>query len=192
MLRRSLFLGLWALVATPALATTIRAVPEPQLTREADAVVFGRIITTRVIVPEKGPVSTEADLQIYDRVKGPAVGELIRVRVPGGQVGGLVQQVSGAPTLLPGQMWVGFLSRAEGGFYRPWGLGYGLIPARMVEGTIYVGRDTYDANVITEPNTSVEDMLRIPPTPLQAYMERLRGHLPPHVVDPTPGEGGLK
>jgi hypothetical protein len=174
-----------------ALGSTVLALPEGDLARRADAIVFGRVLTTRVLVSTtSAQMATEAELQVYDSIKGPAAGDVIRVQVPGGTANGIRQVVPGSPDLRAGQMFVGFLSRHDSIHYTPWGMGYGLLQVVPDPAAgLVVTRELGDVGLMG-PNGALEDPLAAPPTPLRNYLARIRGHL--QVVDPPalPGPGG--
>jgi hypothetical protein len=179
-----------ASLAGVADASTIFALPERELTQQADAVVFGVVISTRVLGNERY-ISTEADIQVYESVKGPPRGSLVKVQMPGGVWNGLFASVPGSVTLKEGQMWIGFLNHHEGVTYTAWGMGFGMLPVhRAPRGGLVVGRNGYDAMVAAPEGANVEGMLHLADTPLNEYLARLRGHLREGGVDPVdPGTG---
>lgn len=188
----------WSFVATacallvPSVGrgSTVLALPEGDLARRVDSIVFGRVLATRTLVSvTSAHMATEAELQVYVTVKGgTAPGDVIRVQVPGGEANGIRQVVPGSPELRAGQMFVAFLSRHESTVYTPWGMGYGLLPVRPdATGALVVARELHDVSFMG-PNGLLEDPLAGPPVGLDAYLARLRRHLEPTPVDP-PGGG---
>lgn len=183
------------LLPQAALASAVIALPEGELSRRVDTIVFGRIISIRTLVSQSGQVATEADFQIYRSLKGAAPGEVIRIQVPGGENRGLTYDVPGSPKLRAGQMWVGFLTRNEEvtRTHTPWGMAYGLLPVRRdLRGGFWVKTDT-EGLVFAGPGGQPDDPLLVfNDTKLDDFFARIRLHLEPGSVVPPPRWGVSK
>ncbi len=166
-----------------AMATTILTLGERELTLRADAVVFGRIITTRTLVSRSHQqIATEADFQIYRVVKAGQIcveGEVIQIQVPGGEANGLTQRVAGSPQLAPGQMFVAFLNGHGQRTFTPWGLSYGLLPVRQnAPGELLVSSQTDGLQPeMSTGEPPADRMLQITNEPLEQVLTRLERHL---------------
>ncbi len=98
-------------VSLTALATTQVAADLPTLSREADAIVQGRVLSTRARLTMDGRrIVTDTTVAVVDSLKGSLKGEVV-VMQPGGEVGDLGQRVEGAATFAVGEEVVLFLER---------------------------------------------------------------------------------
>lgn len=102
--------------AMPAGAATFVDMELPQLVAESDAVIEGRVTQVESFWDEKGLVIvTEALIAVDDKIAGKS-DDWIRVRVPGGEVGGYRIDAPGFPTLAADERVVLFVQRpADGG-----------------------------------------------------------------------------
>ena len=168
------------LIGGEARASTIVALDERALTRRADLVGFGSIISTRTVTrPGSQAVVTIAEAQLYRTVRGAASGDVITLQVMGGRLdNGLVARTVGAPVLEAGQMFVGFLEQ-RGGVYRPLGLSYGYLKVhRDSSGIFRVSRDVQGLGLLAPGGGSVApEVWRLRDVPLEQLLDRLSGHL---------------
>lgn len=110
-----------ALLASPALATTLVALDVPGLTKLSDVVVRARV--NKVEAKWNGDrtrIFTHAQLQTVEVLKGNASTEVTAIQ-PGGEVGELGQIVHGTAKFTPGEELVVFLER-RGPFYTVTGM----------------------------------------------------------------------
>jgi len=113
------------LVASPAFSTTYKMVADEALTRQADLVVEGSILTAYGVESQPFP-ATEYVVLPSRSLKGEAEGNTLIVRVVGG-VGpsGRRFEVAGAPRFEEGSEVLLFLDRNRDGSYAPLHLGLG-------------------------------------------------------------------
>lgn len=107
-----LLVVLGLVVPAVAWATTVVPVTVEELARRADEVV---IATPRASRSQwiGGLIFTDVDVEVHATLRGAlAPGSRVMLRIPGGVVGQIGQQVPGVPELDPGQPYVMFLSRA--------------------------------------------------------------------------------
>ena len=96
-------------LATSARATTIVPADLGELSRDAVAIVHGRVADVRSQWTEdRGTVETIVTLEVEDYLKG-GLGEIVRFRVPGGELGRYRTIVVGAPDFAVDQRVVVFL-----------------------------------------------------------------------------------
>jgi hypothetical protein len=126
-----------------AQATTIVALPEPELIRHSHAIVVATVIRTDTVIHPGGRVATRATVQVHHGVRGAEPNQIILIEVPGGRLdSGLVAHTPGSPIMRGGDMVFGFLERS-GEVFRPLGLSYGLLRVRKnAAGDLRVFRQT--------------------------------------------------
>ena len=96
-------------MATSARATTIVPADLGELSRDAVAIVHGRVADVRSQWTEdRGTVETIVTLEVEDYLKG-SLGAIVRFRVPGGELGRYRTIVVGAPDFVVDQRVVVFL-----------------------------------------------------------------------------------
>lgn len=99
--------------ALPVSALTVKPLTFPELVHESAAVLHGRIAEVRgQWTADRRGIESLVVVQAIDYLKGRWGGE-VTVRVPGGQVGTLVNLIPGAPKLAAGDQVVLFL-KADG------------------------------------------------------------------------------
>jgi hypothetical protein len=100
-------LVLW--FGAPLAAITIQPLSFEELVHESAAIVYGRVSDVRgQWTPDRQGIDSFLTVDVVDYFKG-ALGEVVTVRVPGGQVGAMVHVLPGAPTFAPGDRVVLFL-----------------------------------------------------------------------------------
>src|SRR5712692_336035 len=104
-----LFLFLSLLLAVPSRATTIIPADLGDLSRDARAIVRGRVAAVdSQWTEDRGTIETIVTLEVESYLKG-ALGPILRFRVPGGELGRFRSIVVGAPAFAVDQRVVVFL-----------------------------------------------------------------------------------
>ena len=104
-----LFFFLSVLLAAPARATTIIPADLGELSRDARAIVRGRVAALDAQWTEdRGTIETIVTLEVEHYIKG-ALGQSLRFRVPGGDLGRFRSIVVGAPEFVVDERVVVFL-----------------------------------------------------------------------------------
>ena len=119
-----------ALIATLCLgrfaaASVVQDLDEPQLLQRSAVVGVMAVVGKQTLQLAEGAVATAVQLQVHRAVKGCQAGEQLAMLLPGGNLHGLVHQVSGAPEVQHGQMLVAFLEGTSPQL-RPLGLSLGI------------------------------------------------------------------
>ena len=110
---RSFVLVCLLALASPLSALTVKPLTFPQLVGESAAVLHGRVAEVRgQWTADRRAIESLVVVEAIDYLKG-AWGERVTVRVPGGQVGPMVNLIPGAPRFAEGDRVVLFL-RADG------------------------------------------------------------------------------
>ena len=117
MRRLVIALVLVSLAPAFALAVTSRPLSISELTTVADTIVLGRVSAARSETDAGGAILTRIALDVEQVLKGRA-GSLITIVEPGGDVGGVVATVAGAPTFAAGERVLVFLTRRPDGTLR--------------------------------------------------------------------------
>jgi hypothetical protein len=121
------------LSAAPLTALTVVPATFEELVRESVAVVHGRVRDVRADWShDRRTIQSAVTLDVLDTLKGPAL-EAATFVVPGGEAGGRVVVVPGAPTFRPGDEVVIFLAGRAPAMPQPLGLSLGVYrvtPAR--------------------------------------------------------------
>jgi hypothetical protein len=156
---RSLMVGVCLLTAlsfTPASASVVIAPSFDKLVADADAIVYAEVVERASRWERRGNrnvIVTDVTLRVREVLKGKS--DAIRVvRVLGGTVGEVTQQVVGAPLFIVGDRDVLFLRR--GAISPVVGLYHGRF--RVVEG--HNGSGEFVANFARQPITSVASYSR--------------------------------
>lgn len=106
-------LALGLSLAGGAAASVMREASVDEMTREADVVARGRVLSTESKVSaDGGRISTVVTLEVVEPWKGTP-GSTVRIVVPGGVADGIGQTVHGAPTFATGEDVVVFLRNAS-------------------------------------------------------------------------------
>lgn len=117
-----------AMVWWPAGAGAILVVPVTfeQLVDESTAVVFGRVADVRgQWTADRQFIDSIITVDALDYIKGD-LGAHVVMRLPGGEAGGVINLVPGAPTLREGEMVVLFLKARGPALLTTVGLGQGI------------------------------------------------------------------
>lgn len=121
------------LLSIPAHALTVLPATFEELVRESVAVVHGRVRDVRADwSPDRRTIQSAVTLDVLDTLKGSDVAAATFV-VPGGEAGGRLLVVPGAPTFRPGDEVVIFLAGRAPALPQPVGLSLGVYrvtPAR--------------------------------------------------------------
>lgn len=119
-------------LASSANATVARAIPFEEKVERADAIVLGKVLSTRSeFAPDGKFIVTHTTLEVGQQFKGQAPAR-VTVTTPGGSVGSLHQRAIGIPEFTEGDEKVVFLD------HRPNGL---ITPLFYDQGTYDVVRD---------------------------------------------------
>jgi hypothetical protein len=106
---RGLILICVVAVCAPLSAITIRPLSFTELVDGSAAVVHGRVSSVHgQWTADRHGIDSLVSLDVIDYLKG-GLGERVTVRVPGGQVGGMVNVIPGAPKFVEGDQVVLFL-----------------------------------------------------------------------------------
>jgi len=121
-----LLLGALALAAPPAGALTVLPATFEELVRESAAVVHGRVREVEGRwTPDRRTIESAITLDVYDAFKGAAT-ETATFVVPGGEAGGRILVMPGAPTFRVGDEVVVFLRGRAPSMPQPVGLSLGV------------------------------------------------------------------
>jgi hypothetical protein len=100
-------------IGVPLSAITVKPLSFAELVDGSTAVVHGRVSEVRgQWTADRHRIDSLVTIEVIDYLKG-SLGDHVTVRVPGGQVGGMVNVIPGAPTFADGDRVVLFL-KAEG------------------------------------------------------------------------------
>jgi hypothetical protein len=115
-----------ALCVTNAHALSVIPMTFEQLVGEAAAVVYARVSDVRgQWTADRQSIDSIVRLEPLQYLKGD-LGSSIAVRLPGGEAGGLVQVIPGAPTLRTGELVVVFLKARGPAMLTTLGLNQGI------------------------------------------------------------------
>ena len=106
---RGLILICVVAVCAPLSAITVKPLSFAELVDGSAAVVHGRVSAVHgQWTADRHGIDSLVSIDVIDYLKG-GLGERVTVRVPGGQVGGMVNVIPGAPTFAEGDQVVLFL-----------------------------------------------------------------------------------
>jgi hypothetical protein len=130
MRRISLLLVVWVVLTAlwPARAAAITVVPMTfeQLVDEAAAVVYARVSDVRgQWTSDRQSIDSVITLEALQYLKGN-LGDTVMMRLPGGEAGGIVHVLPGAPSLREGELVVLFLKARGPALLTTLGLGQGI------------------------------------------------------------------
>jgi hypothetical protein len=118
-------LGLVFLAARPAAVLVVPMTFE-QLVDEAAAVVYARVADVRgQWTADRQGIDSVIELQPLQYIKGD-FGQRVLIRLPGGEAGGRLHVIPGAPVLRPGELVVLFLKARGPAMLTTLGLGQGV------------------------------------------------------------------
>jgi hypothetical protein len=115
-------LGITMGLAGSALATTLEQLSLDEMARQSTAIVRARVMGSHAAT-RSGNIYTYFQIQVLENWKGQGSTE---VAVPGGEVDGIRQSVTGAPELKTGQEYVLFLWTSRSGLTQVIGFSQGL------------------------------------------------------------------
>ncbi len=128
--------------AVPLQAVIVIPVTFEQLVDEAAAVVFARVSDVRgQWTPDRRSIDSVITVEALQYVKGD-LGSTVALRLPGGEAGGRIQVIPGAPTLREGELVVLFLKARGPALLTTLGLG---------QGVFRVTRDTRTGAMLVTP-----------------------------------------
>ncbi|HEV8584730.1 MAG TPA: Ig-like domain-containing protein [Methylomirabilota bacterium] len=114
-----LTLALVLSAAAPALATTVVPMSEADLTRQAAAVVLGRVTAIQSHWDTgRAQIFTDITLAVDEVLAGPALPASVTLRQPGGRIGGFHSRVEGSPEFWVGERVLVFLRVGRDGTLR--------------------------------------------------------------------------
>lgn len=115
-----------ALWSAPALAVVVVPITFEQLVDEAAAVVYARVSEVRgQWTYDRQSIDSIITLEALGYAKGD-LGPTVTMRLPGGEAGGRLQVIPGAPTLREGELVVLFLKARGPALLTTLGLGQGI------------------------------------------------------------------
>jgi hypothetical protein len=179
-------LSLTFFLASAAFATTLLAVDVPTLSRSADAIVIGTVLSSKARLSEGGRIMTDTELQVSEALKGKAFGTIV-VMQPGGIVGDLGQRVEGTAPFRAGEEVLVFLDARGDRF----------IVTGMVQGKYKIQRSTDGKEIVAipeapsarllDPVTHQETSSGLQPMALAALKAQIAANLagPQPAVAPT-------
>lgn len=116
------------MLALPVRGLAVLVVPMTfeQLVDEASAVVYARVADVRgQWTSDRQSIDSHVTLEPLRYIKGD-LGDSIAVRLPGGEAGGRLQVIPGAPVLRQGELVVVFLKARGPAMLTPLGFGQGV------------------------------------------------------------------
>ena len=122
----AILLVLAAVATTPVAAVIVIPITFEQLVDEAVAVVFARVSDVRgQWTLDRQSIDSIITLEALQYVKGD-LGPTVAMRLPGGETGGRIQVIPGAPVLREGELVVLFLKARGPALLTTLGLGQGI------------------------------------------------------------------
>jgi hypothetical protein len=151
---KTLRLAVLLLTPLPALATTMIALDVPALSKAADSIVQGKVLSIQSHLTRDGRrVYTEIEVQVAETIKGDAP-KTVTLTQPGGEVGDIGQLVSGTAHYEVGEEVVLFLEK-YGPRFRTVG---------MAQGKFKVERSSDGKAAFAMPDKEAEALLLDPQT----------------------------
>ena len=143
--------ALAALIALPAGALVMEALPLHELTRRADVVVHGEVIgqTAQREAPGKD-IWTTTSIRVIESLKGDAGTDVLAFKQLGGTVDGVTELIPGDAVFHPGEEVVVFLSKTPRGLVL-YGFSQGKFTVQFdpVANAPLVSRDLSHAGLVT-------------------------------------------
>ena len=139
-----ILIALVALLSWPVAASAVLVVPMTfeQLVAEAAAVVYARVADVRgQWTADRQSIDSVITLEPLRYLKGN-LGETIALRLPGGEAGGMIQVIPGAPRLTQGELVVVFLKARGPAMLTTLGFG---------QGVFRVSRDARSGSMLVTP-----------------------------------------
>lgn len=158
----------------PVGSSTVVPLSLSDLTARADRIFHGTCVGVRSELVA-GDIVTRLTFAVDEGLKG-TVGDTLALRLPGGELDGVRDEVSGMPSFVPGDEVVLFVTEVDG-LGRVWPVGLGQGDFRVLrEGNrpAAVGRSLDDLRL---PGGAAARPTGLPPTPtsLEALLEEIRG-----------------
>jgi hypothetical protein len=174
-MRRGLFIVLLSIALCASVgATTVIPLTFEQLVNESQSVVYGRVSDVRAQwTDDRRFIESVVTVEILRGMKGGS-GESIAFTVPGGQVGRYLNVIPGAPSFVPGDLAVFFLSAR--GARLP-------VTTGLTQGIYRVQRDAASGEMLVVPpilegtGRIVRGDPRRKPVPLAAFEGSVRAAL---------------
>ncbi|MGE0788697.1 MAG: hypothetical protein AB7S26_23700 [Sandaracinaceae bacterium] len=132
----AILLGL-TLVPSLAEATLMEAMSLEQLVAESDLVAVVTCTDERASYDDRQRIVTDYALAVEEVLKGAATSRATMRRL-GGEIGDIGMRIEGEPGLVPGQRYVVFLRRFDGGVDRPVGMSQGVLRIEEAAGVLRV------------------------------------------------------
>jgi hypothetical protein len=173
--RRWLAAGVFLLVSSSALASTVERLSLEELVKRADRIVDGRVAEVSSARDGRGRPATRVVLEVRSVLKG-GIAKTLEFTLPGGSADGVTHAIAGIPNFTRDEEVVLFLSaESKAGVRVPIGLGQGTFRARADAKTKktlvqadWVGTEVVDAKTgakVAAPEGSEER---------EAFLERVR------------------
>ncbi len=104
-----------------------------QLVARSDGIFIGRVIDARSAWDgERGEICTFATVEVQSELKGAADADgTIRIRIPGGRVGSVIERVGGAPQFMLDETVLVFVTSGGDGCFRLVGMAQGKYAIRQ-------------------------------------------------------------
>jgi hypothetical protein len=126
----AILLLLWSVFMPRAEGTTLTRLDLDDLTAESSAVVYGRIVATRVEWNRSRTMILTVYTVVADQYLKNALGPVFEVHEPGGELDGLRMSVAGVPAFAVGQEAVLFVWTDKHGQHQVTGFEQGSFPVR--------------------------------------------------------------
>jgi len=165
--------------AASASASLVQALSLAELTRSAEHVFVGRVLSEQGLYDENERIVTDVQFQVEDAVKGGlAPGALVTVRRHGGVVGDVGTRVLGEPSFRTGESVVMFAARRNRqSALRPVGMSQGAMRVYQESGQTWVRSSAGDAAIVRRgaSGTLVRAELAVPAArPLADLLSEVR------------------
>jgi hypothetical protein len=162
---------------TPSLATTVRYVELPEMSRQCPFIFHGTVtdVTARNLgSPEHPRIVTDVTFDVHRVLKGTTKGPQFTLRLIGGTVDGVTLAIPGGPRFAPQDEVVLFLEWT-GESYAINGMRQGLYRVSRDENGNQVAQRSLEELCIMLPDRTIEHRFKPePPRPLQELFEAVR------------------
>ncbi len=179
--RRRAAMGLVAVLATSAQATTVLALDLPRLTHASDAVVHAKVERVEARwSTDHSRIVTDVELVVVEPLKGTP-GARVVLRQPGGNLGRVGQRVEGAPVFVPGEEVVVFLE-AQGPDFTVTGLSQGKFRVERATADAPLALQSMGEALYLDPITAEQ----VSPVPLALPLEVLKARIKAAAAEEAP------